>query len=43
VLSRLIFGALVMHIVAACRKTVVRTREILGLEPAPGFPFEVCD
>jgi cytochrome b subunit of formate dehydrogenase len=42
-LSWLILGALVVHIVAAWRKTVVRTREILGLEPGPRFPFEVDD
>jgi cytochrome b subunit of formate dehydrogenase len=42
-LSWLILGALAVHIVAAWRKTVVRTREIPGLEPEPGFPFEVGD
>jgi hypothetical protein len=42
-LSWLIFGALVVHIAAAWRKTVVRTREILGLESEPAFPFEMDD
>ena len=41
--SWLIFGALVVHIVAAWRKTVVRTREILGFESAHPFPFDIDD
>jgi len=42
-LSWLILGALVVHIVAAWRKTVVRTQEIFGLESEPLFRFEVGD
>ena len=39
-LSWLILAALVVHVVAAWRKIVVRTREILGLESEPPFPFD---
>jgi cytochrome b subunit of formate dehydrogenase len=42
-LSWLILGALVVHIIAAWRKTVARTREIFGLESEPAFPFEFDD
>jgi cytochrome b subunit of formate dehydrogenase len=42
-LSWLILGALVVHIAANWRRTVVRTRAILGLESDPVFPFEVGD
>ncbi len=42
-LSWLILGALAVHIAANWRRTVVRTRAILGLESEPVFPFEVGD
>jgi cytochrome b subunit of formate dehydrogenase len=43
VLSWLILAALVVHVAAAWQKAVVRTREILGLESEPPFPFDVDD
>jgi cytochrome b subunit of formate dehydrogenase len=42
-ISWLILAALAIHLVAAWRKTVARTREILGFETEPPFPFEFDD
>ena len=39
-ISWIMLAALLVHIVAAWRKTVVRTREIFGRESEPPFPFE---
>jgi hypothetical protein len=41
--SWIILAALLVHVIAAWRKTVVRTREIFGRETEPLFPFEDDD